>query len=174
MLSSTLSIAQKLAEYWTDGILNDSPDNERWVAERPFPPPETKHYHRYTGPGPLFVCVNPSTVRVRTGGRWRGFVGIQPLRTIHIEALTAIATAFRTKEFRCFPDNDFVDDVFCDGVNFEDCVTVLDEHLGRPVMLKEEIDAHLAAETDSGCPLLQYVSAISMGGEPGDARESPS
>lgn len=160
ILSSTLSATQKLAAYWTDGVLNDSPDNERWVAAPPFPPPETRNYHRYTGPGPLFIDVNPFAVRVRTGGRWRGFVSIQPLRSIHIQVFNSLFNAFGALAYRIFPDSDFLDDAFWEGGDFKTCTDVLNSRFGRPIPLQERVDPQMVAKVDARCPLVQYKYSL--------------
>lgn len=158
-LSSTLEAAQAIASYWTDDESQPVPDEE-WIAEPPFPPPETRDYHRYTGPGPLFVEINPHSVHIRTGGRWRGFLSIQSLRAIHIRAFHAVANAFRAPTIRCFPDDDFTIGAFWEGADFEACCSILDQRFGNAVMLDEAVDPVTAIESDTGFPLLQYVSTV--------------
>ena len=154
-LSTTLPVARMLAAYWIDDTTVPIP-NDEWIAEPPFPPPETKDYHRYSGPGPLFVDVNPHSVRIRTGRRWRGFLSIQPLRSIHLQAFFTVANAFNANVARCFPDNDFAIEAFWDGGDFNACCAILDGRFGDAVPMVDAADPILAAETDIGCPLLQY------------------
>ena len=157
VLATTLPVANALTIYWLEAT--SEPDSVKdWIALPPFPAPETRDYHRYTGPGPLYVDINPHCVHVRAGGRWRGFLSIQPLRSIHILAFKSIANAFDAKTFRCFPDNDFASDAFCDGANFDSCCAILDERFGEAVLLSDAVDSDLVEKTETGCPAMQYVS----------------
>lgn len=157
ILSSTLSDAKAVAMYWIDDASQPLAD-ESWIARPPFPPPETRDYHCYSGPGPLFVAINPYSIHVRTGGRWRGFLSIQPLRTVHIRVFHSIANAFDARIFRCFPDDDIATGAFWDAAEFDSCCAILDDRYGKALLLNDAVDPKIAAETDSGCPSLQYVS----------------
>lgn len=99
----------------------------------------------------------PSVVRVRTSGRWRGFLSVQPRRTIHLRAFATLAGTFAASELRCFPDNDNLNEAFDCGGSFETRARVLDDRFGRPRRLDALIDPKVAYQTEIECPSLQYV-----------------
>lgn len=154
ILERTLLEARRIATYWPDR--ESFASDETWVAEPAFPPPYTREYSRFSGPGPLFVEVNSRAVCVSTGARWRGFLSIQPLRSVHIQAFHSLMLAFGANSASCFPEDDFVEGAFWDGGNFKQCCQVLDERYGDARSLIDAIDPDMAAQTDRGCPRLQY------------------
>lgn len=157
VLSTALPEARAVANYWVEAT--SQPDSvKEWTALPPFPAPETRDYHRYAGPGSLFVDINPHCVHVQTGGRWRGFLSIEPLRAIHALAFNAIANGFSANTFRCFPDDDFAVGAFWEGANFDSCCAILDERYGEAVLLTDDVYPQLTAETETGSPLMQYTS----------------
>ena len=154
ILERTLPEARRIATYWPDRA--SFALDETWVAEPAFPPPYTREYSRFSGPGPLFIEVNTSAVCVSTGARWRGFLSIQPLRSVHIQAFHSLMLAFGAISARCFPEEDFVEGAFWEGGDYEECCGVLDQQFGEAIPLIETVDPVVAAQTDRGCPLLQY------------------
>ncbi len=173
VLSTTLPKARSLARYWMEDKSQPIPE-DRWIAHPAFPTPETRDYNRYSGPGSLFVEINPHCIHICTGARWRGFLSIQPLRAIHIDAFNAIATAFNVHTFRCFPDDDFVIGGFWDGANFNTCCRMLDDRYGDALQLTEHVDPVIATQTDAGCPMLQYVRALPIAANNPTARSGGS
>ncbi len=160
ILSHTLPAVKAVAEYWSIQDPNCGSGPSSWISEPPFPPPETRDYFRYTGPGSFFVSITPRAVRVRTGGRWRGFLSIQDLRTVHLTAFRAIATAFDAKVYYCYADNDFVDDEFYDGQGVSNCIQFLHRQIGDPIKMEESIDPAIAEATEHGCPKLWYWDGV--------------
>ncbi len=154
LLSTALPAARAVEAYFATGNPQPSSVGD-WTAEPTFPPPETRDYQRYTGPGPLFVDINPYAVHVRTGARWRGFLSIQPLRHVCLDAFLAIAATFDARSARCFPDNDFVCDAFWGGEDFGRCCAILNRQFGPAVPLDEAVDANIASLACNGCPAIQ-------------------
>ncbi len=156
ILARSLPAAHKVAAYWHDNAPGYEP-NEAWLAERPFPPPLERDYSRFSGPGPLFVDVNPYAVRVRTGGRWRGFLSIQALRSVHLFAFMSLMNSFQAQTARCFPDCDFLLDAFWDGGDFPTCCEVLDRQFGQAFPLHEFVDPELVRQTERNRSSRQYA-----------------
>jgi len=162
VLEPVLPHGAAIEEYWQSVDPNPAKRAaDVWEKGRPISPPgEDVWYYLYIGPGNLFVSVNPQVVHVRTSGRWRGFLSIQHLRTVHIPAFYAICKAFGAPSMRIFLDDDFVMDEFYDQQSYETCCRVLDQRLGAPVSLEEQVDPEIAAKAEHGCPMLQYIAMV--------------
>src|SRR5688572_14150554 len=87
-LDSALSAALAVRQYWWS-VNSGQYQSNRWEAEPVTP--RTPNVRRYSGPGSLYLTVTPAAARIGTGGRWRGFLSIEPLREVHLVALRAIA-----------------------------------------------------------------------------------
>ncbi len=133
---------------------------EGWTAERSFPFPYTREYSRFSGPGAMFVEVNPHAVCVSPSARWRGFLRIQPLRSVHLGAFELLLRAFGAPSGRCFPEDDIVEGAFWEGADFPTCCQLLDQRYGEPVPLVDGIDPELASLAEHGCPLIQYALQV--------------
>ncbi|QDT44734.1 hypothetical protein Pan241w_48500 [Gimesia alba] len=160
LLNDTLPSVLNVEAYWPEKETAKTIESKTWVARPPHPYPFTRDFDRYSGPGPLFVSVNPSVAHLRTGGRWRGFLSIQQLRSVHISAFLSIANAFAAPTMRLYPDNDLIFDKFAEGGDFDACSSILDQIYDTPIPLEENIDPVLAVETDTGCPTLQYIYTL--------------
>ena len=76
-LAAALPGAVAVKNYWKSIDPHDAPDG--LATWRPDPEsPRESTLHRYTGPGSLFLSVTAQAAWVRTGGRWRGFLSIEP------------------------------------------------------------------------------------------------
>ena len=161
ILSEALPALNVVEDYWNrqDGDRRQATQND-WIPKPPFPPPETRDYLRYSGPGSFFASINPSAVWIRTGGRWRGFLSIPELRKVHIAASRAIAKAFAAEVFYCFADTDFADGEFWGGGAVSECIAVLQKQFGDPIPLDESVDPKIAQATEHGCPGLWYWDVI--------------
>ena len=84
-------------------------------------PLEPRLFH-YTGPGSLFLSVTARAARVRTGGRWRGFLTIDPLRRVHLAAFRGIAAALGAGCLAVYADSCQVDDLFWAKRSPRECV----------------------------------------------------
>src|SRR5688572_6900885 len=87
-LNSILPAAFAVRDYWRS-VDPRAYELERWEAE-PLGP-RLPDIRRYSGPGALYFAVTPAAARISTGGRWRGFLSIDPLRTVHLGAFRSIA-----------------------------------------------------------------------------------
>ena len=157
VLSQALPAVNAVEEYWSKQDPNHSVGPATWTAEPPFPPPETRDYLRYRFHRSFFVSINPYAVWVRTGGRWRGFLSIQDLRSVHLTAFRDIASVFGAAVYYCYADNDFVDNEFCDGHGVSDCIKVLHKQMCEPIKMEGSIDPVVAKATDHGCRRLWYL-----------------
>ncbi len=91
-LGAALPAALAVQDYWNAVSASSQPRSEdQWTADTIMPYEE--HHRSYTGPGSLFLKVGPHAAKIRTGGRWRGFLSIPPLHDVHLRAFRAIAGA---------------------------------------------------------------------------------
>lgn len=157
LLNKTLPAVRAIEEFWNQEEPPKSESDGSWIATSPDPFSSSPNIYHYSGPGPLYILVNPFVIHIRTGGRWRGFLSIQGLRSLHIRAFESIARTFEASSMHIFPDNDFVNDVLWEGGNFEACSKILGQNFGNPLPFEERVDQELVAETDKGCPQFQYA-----------------
>lgn len=161
-LAKILPEAHSIAEYALAENSQEAPaDEDAWTIEPPFPHPYTREYARFSGPGGLFVDINSHAVCVSPIARWRNFLRVQPLRSIHIRAFKSLLIAFGTNTARCFPEDDIVEGAFWEGADFPTCCELLDQRYGPAISLEDAIDPELANSAEHCCPLLQYVMTIS-------------
>jgi hypothetical protein len=130
----------------------ESPHDEPspWQAE-----PVTPRSHdlrRFTGPGSLFLTVTAEAARVRTGGRWRGFLAIEPLRRVHLVAFRAIAWTLGAGRMAVYPDSDEIDGLFWDGYTLRECVQRMQRRWGAPQESIEQIDPGIVAAAELYLP----------------------
>ncbi|WP_337176571.1 hypothetical protein [Paludisphaera sp.] len=130
-LDATTEATVAVSEYW----LASEPDNYRppqrsWVAipespRRPGP-------RCFDGPGNLLLSVTATAARVRAGGRWRGFLAIEPLRRAHLLAFRAIARTLGARFMSLHADSDAVDEFFLCGRSAWECVERMERLWGPP------------------------------------------
>ncbi len=91
-LDPALASAVAVRDY---GLLADPDykhdDLKTWRAD-PLSPVDTNR-PRYTAPGSLFLTITNQAAKIHTGGRWRGFLTLEPLRRVHLAAFRQIAGA---------------------------------------------------------------------------------
>jgi hypothetical protein len=113
--------------------------------------------HRYTGPGSLFLTITAQAARVRTGGRWRGFLSIEPLRRVHLAAFRQIARSLGSRCLALYADCDDVDDLFWGGRTQGECIELMKRIWGPPQWSAEEIERRLVAAADRTVPLVWFL-----------------
>ena len=158
-LKPSVLAATEVYEYW----LAADPDNPHvetaaWQAE-----PVSPHGHdlrHYTGPGSLFLTVTEVAARVRTGGRWRGFVSIEPLRRVHLAAFHVIARALGALRMAVYLDSDAVDEIFWDGRPLRDCVDWMQVRWGPRQESVERIDPEIVAAADRCPPPIWFLVEV--------------
>jgi hypothetical protein len=145
-------------EYWRRAGSSNAPDNlVSWRAEPNMPRrPLLRHY---TGPGFLNLSVSVSAARVRTGGRWRGFLSIEALRRVHLLAFRAIARALGSSCISLYGDSCEVDDLFWEGRMQRECVDAMNRMWGPPQPSVDAIDPRVAAATDHTVPLVWFLES---------------
>jgi hypothetical protein len=160
MLMPTVSAASAVANYWQT-IDPDYKDEHRnsWTASPPSPDP-LESSPMYHGPGSLFLKFGSKLARIWTGARWRGFLSIEPLRRVHLQAFRSIAQHLGSEWLVFFPDGGIADDlgpaITRDGITKEDCIATLQQAYGAP---QPSID-NVAAETEHTVPLVWYIAAV--------------
>jgi len=149
-LAPTAPAASAVDDYWCTVQPERSRDEHaRWQAEPVLP--RGHDLRRYIGPGGLYLTVTPVAARVRTGGRWRGFLTIEPLRRVHLAAFRAIARALGADRMAVCLDSDEVDDLFWDGGHLRDCEGCMRDRWGPPQASIEWIDPAIVAAAET-CP----------------------
>lgn len=157
-LASTLPSLKAVDDYWA---AVSEPD-DRKVCESWRHLNQSDRFVRFAGPGSFYVDLKPCVAGVRTGGRWRGFLSIEPLRKVHLAAFREIGRALGATTLAYFPDDDHVIGTFWDGGSLSQCISLLAEKYGEPQPSIENISADIAAETDRRVPLVWYVEQIRL------------
>jgi hypothetical protein len=144
-LAPALPATLAVRDYWrvTDP---ETPQDElaAWRAEPELP--RGSGLLHFTAPGSLFLTVAQHVAHIRTGGRWRGFLSIEPLRRIHLAAFRRIAAALGSHCMALYPDSCEVDDLFWGGWGHWECVQLLERMWGPPQHSVEEIDPAIDVE----------------------------
>jgi hypothetical protein len=148
--------ALDVRDYWHKADPNYLPDNLVAWRANPVSPRESKLY-RYTGPGSLFLTVTPQAARIRTGGRWRGFLTIEPLRRIHLAAFRQIAGAFCSGCMALYGDSCEIDDLFWGGQSQWECIEFMERIWGPPQPSVEEIDPRIAEAAERTVPEVWFL-----------------
>ncbi len=155
-LNRTLPEAFAVRDYWRR-VDPDSPEtDDRWEAEPVVP--RLPHMRRYNGPGSLYLTVTPAAAKITTGGRWRGFLSIQPLREVHLAAFRAIASALHSSELAlCAGSRDDVFDLFLANATQDACIAQLRSAMGDPQPSVESIAPEIVAQTEHGVPSVWFL-----------------
>lgn len=155
-LAPTVAAALAAREYWRSVDPQDLADD--LTVWQPDPVnPRLPGRHHFTGPGSLFLTVTATAAHLRTGGRWRGFLSIEPLRRVHLTAFRHIAGCLGSRRMALCADSDEVNDLFWDGGTQADCVALLEQMWGPPQPNVEEIDPQIEAEAERTVPLVWFL-----------------
>lgn len=156
-LELALPAALAVREYWrTVDPDNADADIDGWTAGPKFPRLFDKRI--YYGPGSLELWLTSRAARIGTGGRWRGFLSIEPLRRVHLTGFRAIAIALHSPSLAiCHDSCDEVDDVFLENRPQQDCIDQLHAVLGPPQPSIEVIAPGIIAKTEHGVPAVWYL-----------------
>jgi len=135
-LAASLPAALAVEDYWrTHDPYYSRQLLDHWRADSGSP--EESVLLHYTAPGSLFLTVTQNAAKIRTGGRWNGFMEIAPLRSVHLTALTKTANSLGADTFALFPDSGEVNDLFWRNGTYWDCMVLLEQMWGSP---KRNID----------------------------------
>jgi hypothetical protein len=162
MLAPTIPAAMAVQKYW-QAVDPDPADRlqDAWTAS----PPDLFHgFLQYRGPGSLYIRFEPRLAVISTGGRWSGFLSIEPLRRVHLAAFRSIARVLGARRLVFFSDGGIADylelAVIDDGITQEECIATLQRAYGPPQPSVEEIAPEIVAETDHRVPSVWYVETI--------------
>jgi hypothetical protein len=164
MLTPTIFAATEVANYWRTRIPDDVDENRgSWTASPPSSDP-LESYLMYQGPGNLFLQFGPKLARIWTGARWRGFLSIEPLRKVHLQAFRSIAQLLGSERLVFFPDGGIADDLvpasIRDGITQEECIATLQRVYGAPQPSIDNVAPEVVAETKHTVPLVWYIEAV--------------
>ena len=155
-LNKELSAAFAVRNYWNSVDSGSHEFYDHWEAEPVTP--RMPHLRRYCGPGSLYLTVTPAAARIHTGGRWRGFLSIQPLREVHVAAFRAIARALCSSKLAlCADSRDDVADVFLANGTQDECIAQLRSAMGDPQPSVELIAPEVVAQTEHGVPSVWFL-----------------
>lgn len=159
LLAPTVPAAMAVADYWRTVDPNDADAHpDAWT---PFLVPQ---YPIYRGPGSLFLRFGPKLAVVFTGGRWRGFLSIEPLRRVHLAAFHSIARVLGANRLVYFPSEGVADDITLgdldEGISQEECMAKLRRFYGPPQPSVEKIASEIVAETEHCVPSVWYVETL--------------
>lgn len=154
-LATTLPAALAVRDYWNANNPFLGPDTQdKWIADLVMG--YEKYNRSYTGPGSLFLKVGPYSAKIRTGGRWRGFLSIPPLHAVHLQAFRSIGQALGATQLAYFPDCDDAWEVLYEGGRYSDAVPILTGYFGVPQPSVEAITPEISEETDHTVPAVWY------------------
>ena len=157
-LDVALPAAFAVRDYWRR-IDPPAHEHDGWEAE-PIAP-RLPDLRRYDGPGSLQVTVTPVAARIGTGGRWRGFLSIPPLREVHLVAFRAIARALGSSKMAvCADARDDVTEVFLANGSQDACIAQLQSALGPPQASMDAIAPEIVAETEHGVPGVWFLETL--------------
>lgn len=131
-LASTLPAAIAVKDYWAEAD-PQTPHDTLGVWREDAKSNAGPNTLRFTAPGSLFLTIAAAVASIRAGGRWRGFLSIAQLRSVHVTALRQIASALGARSVLYFPDSCEVHDLFLAGRSFEDCTNLMRTMWGPPL-----------------------------------------
>jgi len=115
----------------------------------------------YRGPGSLGLVVTERAAKIYAGARWRGFLSIPPLRSVHLAAFRSIAIALGSVGMAITHDSlDSVGESFDSGAGLDSCIVVLRETLGPPQPDVKTVDTTVIAEARRCVPDVWYWEAF--------------
>jgi len=115
----------------------------------------------YQGPGSLGLDIIRRGARLHAGARWRGFLSIPPLRSVHLSAFRSIAAALGADVMVITHDSvEAVYDVF-ETAGLDGCIALLQETMGAPQPDVESVDSAVVAETEESVPDVWYLEQVS-------------
>lgn len=161
-LETALSAALAVRDYWVTTETSYSRQDVSWSADPVKSEDKDDYYRSYAGPGSLFLDIGPYSAKIRTGGRWRGFLSIPPLHAVHLKAFRSIGQALGATHLAYFSDCDDVWEVLYEGGSYQDAVPILERYFGLPQPSVEEIVSEIAEETDHGVPSVWYSDKLPL------------
>ena len=155
-LAAALPGALAVKKYWEIANPTEQHDTrEEWQA--------APGSHRepnmdlYTGPGSLFLSVTANAAHIHTGGRWRGFLSIEPLRRVHLDAFRLISRAFESTCMALYADSCKIDDMFSGEKSQWECIEMMERMWGPPLQDIDQIDRNIAAAAKRMVPEVWFL-----------------
>src|SRR5262245_36204303 len=172
-LQAALPATLAVRDYWRL-VDPDYPPIDRWTRPRwkrrkteimtwearPISPTEVDRLRRYDAPGSLFLIVTPAAALIFTGGRWRGFLMIEPLRKVHLAAFRALARALHSDRLAICHDRDDLTDAFQANGTLEASVARLRAEFGPPQPSVDDVAAAVAAKAERTVPDVWYLDVL--------------
>lgn len=163
-LATVLPAALAVRDYWQSADPN-SPRGDPMVWRADPVSPREPCLHRYAGPGSLFLTVTAQAASLRTGGRWRGFLSVQPLRRVHLMAFRQIADSLGARSLALHADSCDVDDLFWGGRSAGECIELMERMWGPPLRSVEDIERRVAAAAEHSVPTVWFLESRQIGAE---------
>jgi hypothetical protein len=145
-----------VARYWRS-VASDGDAVSKWAIWD-----DLGDHVNYRGPGSLGLVVTERAARIYASARWRGFLSIPPLRSVHLAAFRSIAAALGSDSMAITHDSlDSVEESFDSGATLDACAVVLRQTLGPPQPDVKNVDPAIVAATDRGVPDVWYWEPLS-------------
>ncbi|WP_435020127.1 hypothetical protein TA3x_001661 [Tundrisphaera sp. TA3] len=141
-LEATLVAAGAVCDFW----LTSEPDGSHIPQKSWEAIPESPRrpgLRCFDGPGSLSLSVTASAARVRTGGRWRGFLANEAMRRVHLLAFRTIARVLGASFMAIHADSDAVNDLFWGGRSAWECAERMEQLWGPPEGSVERVEARI-------------------------------
>lgn len=121
-----------------------------------------QHLCRYTAPGSLFLEIMSRTARLRGGARWRGFLGIEALRHVHLTAFHHLAQALGSHSMAIYADSCDIDDLFWGGATQWECIEQMEQLWGPAQKCVDQIDVRVVAAAERTVPLVWFLENVTL------------
>lgn len=165
-LATALPAALAVQEYWLSADPRVSHDKlTEWRAD-PVSPGEPS-LRRYTGPGSLFLTLTAHAACIHTGGRWRGFLSIDPLRRVHLAAFRQLTASLGSHSMAVYAASCEVNDLFWGGGTQWEGVELMERLWGPPQRSVENIEPGIVATAKRTVPLVWFLESSQVIAEPG-------
>jgi len=165
-LAAALPATLAVRDYWQSVDPHSPPDNLAawWAAPVS---PRSPDLNRYEAPGSLFLSFTNQAARIHTGGRWRGFLSIEPLRLIYLAAFRQIACVLGSGFLALYADSCEVDDLFWSGSSQGQCIELMQRMWGSPQKSVETIEPWIVAAAERTVPLVWFLESSQVIAESG-------
>jgi hypothetical protein len=160
-LQAALPSALEVQDYWHSADAHSEHEELKVWRANPASARDTD-FHRYTAPGNLFLTVTNYAAQIRTGGRWRGFLTIEPLRRAHLAAFLQIARALGSCRLALYADSCEVDDLFWCRRTQSECIELMKQMWGPPQCSVEKIEPEVSLAAERTVPLVWFLESCQV------------
>lgn len=158
LLQPSIPAALAVDDYWRTVEPGGVTPTPSWIPQREH---TVVSYLDYAGPGSILLHFSQRVVVVSASARWSGFLSIEPLRRIHLNAFRSIAQCLQGTRLVLLPDaSDVGYEAMREGLSQEQCIANLKEDYGSPQPSVESISPDAFTKPIPGSHLVWFVEAL--------------